>query len=249
MTRSLSTTDARCCSSTTKYPRRSRTRRSTSRSAPTALISWSGDSRTTRPHASHEGWTHEHVRAVRRDADPGDLCRRGARPNARPNAGPATGRAELAAPGRDDAGPEAEDAGRGSNRNVDPSRRAITLSDGTKLVTPVGAVLKPGVVTDGMFVVASYREENGAKVVTGLRRNGAPLLENPQGWPSYARQNPRAQASAVRQVCRVPNHRPALFTPTRALDWRIAAPQGRVSQGVGGRGVGGSGGCWCRSSV
>ena len=33
-----------------------------------------------------------------------------------PNAGPATGRAELAAPGRDDADPEAEDAGRGSNR-------------------------------------------------------------------------------------------------------------------------------------
>ena len=33
----------------------SRTRRSTSRSTPTALVSWSGDSRTTRPPASHEG--------------------------------------------------------------------------------------------------------------------------------------------------------------------------------------------------
>ena len=51
---------------------------------------------------------------------------------------------------------------------IDPSRTAITLSDGTKLVTPAGAVLKPGVVTEGMLVVASYREENGAKVLTGL---------------------------------------------------------------------------------
>jgi hypothetical protein len=75
-------------------------------------------------------------------------------------------------PGRDDAGPEAEDAGRGRIENVDPSRRAITLSDGTKLVTPVGAVLKPGVVTEGMLVVASYREENGAKVVTGFTGKG-----------------------------------------------------------------------------
>jgi len=60
----------------------------------------------------------------------------------------------------------------GRIENVDPSRRAITLSDGTKLVTPVGAVLKPGVVTEGMLVAASYREENGAKVVTGLTVKG-----------------------------------------------------------------------------
>ena len=33
----------------------SRTRRSTSRSTPTAFVSWSGDSRTTRLPASHEG--------------------------------------------------------------------------------------------------------------------------------------------------------------------------------------------------
>jgi hypothetical protein len=48
------------------------------------------------------------------------------------------------------------------------SRTAITLSDGTKLVTPAGAVLKPGVVTEGMLVVASYREANGTQVLTGL---------------------------------------------------------------------------------
>ena len=64
--------------------------------------------------------------------------------------------------------PEAANAVEGRIENVDPSRRAITLSDGTKLVTPGGAVLKPGVVTEGVLVVASYREENGAKVLTGL---------------------------------------------------------------------------------
>src|SRR6267142_1985572 len=148
MTRSSSTMDARCCSSTKKYPRRSRTRRSTSSSTPTALISWCGDSRTTTPHPPHEGLTHENVHDVHRDAGLGDLCCRGGRPNA----GPATGRAELAAPGRDDAG----------------TRSEITLSDGTKLVTPPGSALRPGVVTEGMVVVASYREENGAKVLTGL---------------------------------------------------------------------------------
>src|SRR5438132_11109680 len=64
--------------------------------------------------------------------------------------------------------PEAANAVEGRIENVDPSRRAIPLSDGTKLVTPGGAVLKPGVGTEGVLVVASYREENGAKVVTGL---------------------------------------------------------------------------------
>jgi hypothetical protein len=42
------------------------------------------------------------------------------------------------------------------------------LSDGTKLATPPGSVLRPGVVTAGMVVVASYREENGVKILTGL---------------------------------------------------------------------------------
>ena len=64
--------------------------------------------------------------------------------------------------------PESENAVEGRIENIDPSRTAITLSDGTKLVTPAGAALKPGVVTEGMLVVASYREENGAKVLTGL---------------------------------------------------------------------------------
>src|SRR2546428_8477248 len=60
----------------------------------------------------------------------------------------------------------------GRIENVDPSRRAIALSDGTKLVTPVGAVLKPGVVTEGMLVAASYKKENEAKIVTELTMKG-----------------------------------------------------------------------------
>jgi Protein of unknown function (DUF1344) len=71
-------------------------------------------------------------------------------------------------PGATTPAPEAENAVEGRIENIDPSRTAITLSDGTKLLTPAGAVLKPGVVTEGMLVVASYREENGAQVLTGL---------------------------------------------------------------------------------
>ena len=71
-------------------------------------------------------------------------------------------------PGATTPAPEAGNAVEGRVENIDPSRTAITLRDGTKLVTPAGAVLKPGVVTEGMLVVASYREENGTKVLTGL---------------------------------------------------------------------------------
>src|SRR5215510_12415601 len=71
-------------------------------------------------------------------------------------------------PGATTPAPEAAKAVEGRIENIDPSRTTITLSDGTKLVTPAGAVLKPGVVIEGMLVVASYREENGTKVLTWL---------------------------------------------------------------------------------
>jgi hypothetical protein len=58
-------------------------------------------------------------------------------------------------PGATTPTPQAENAVEGRIENIDPSRTAITLSDGTKLVTPAGAVLKPGVATEGMLVVAS----------------------------------------------------------------------------------------------
>jgi len=56
----------------------------------------------------------------------------------------------------------------GRVESVDAARTEITLSDGTKLATPPGSVLRPGVVTPGMAVVASYREQNGVKILTGL---------------------------------------------------------------------------------
>src|SRR6266536_6607939 len=67
-------------------------------------------------------------------------------------------------PGATPPAPESENAVEGPIEKIDASRTAITLSDGTKLVTPAGVVLKPGVVTEGMRVIASYREKNGAKV-------------------------------------------------------------------------------------
>jgi hypothetical protein len=61
-----------------------------------------------------------------------------------------------------------EQAVEGRIASVDPSRTEITLTDGTKLVTPQGSVFNPGAVTEGMTIVASYKEENGAKVLTGI---------------------------------------------------------------------------------
>ena len=71
-------------------------------------------------------------------------------------------------PGAATPAPGKENAVEGRIESVDPTGTAIRLSDGTRLVTPPGSVLRPGAVTEGMLVVASYREENGAKVLTGL---------------------------------------------------------------------------------
>ena len=56
----------------------------------------------------------------------------------------------------------------GEVRSIDPSGREITLTDGTRLVAPPGAALKPGVLSEGMKVIASYREHNGDNVLTEL---------------------------------------------------------------------------------
>jgi len=77
--------------------------------------------------------------------------------------------AEQRAPG---AGAETPRGGEkkieGQIQSVDPSGTEITLTDGTKLATPPRTVLKPGVITPGMGVIASYQEENGRKVLTAL---------------------------------------------------------------------------------
>lgn len=57
----------------------------------------------------------------------------------------------------------------GEVQNVDVSGTEITLTDGTVLLTPPGAMLRPGAVQQGMQVVAVYREqENGNKILTRL---------------------------------------------------------------------------------
>jgi Protein of unknown function (DUF1344) len=74
----------------------------------------------------------------------------------------------------------------GQVKSVDPSGTEITLADGTKLTTPPRTALEPGVLAEGAIVVASYREENGKKVLTGLalKETGVPSTAPPGQSPS-----------------------------------------------------------------
>ena len=56
----------------------------------------------------------------------------------------------------------------GRVQKVDESGTELTLVDGTRLLTPPGAMLRPGALEEGMLVVAMYREENGEKILTRL---------------------------------------------------------------------------------
>jgi hypothetical protein len=56
----------------------------------------------------------------------------------------------------------------GRVQKVDDSGTELTLADGTRLLTPPGAMLRPGALEEGMLVVAMYREENGEKILTRL---------------------------------------------------------------------------------
>ena len=57
----------------------------------------------------------------------------------------------------------------GEVQSVDESGTQVTLTDGTTLLTPPGAMLRPGALRQGMQVVAVYREqENGDKILTRL---------------------------------------------------------------------------------
>jgi len=63
----------------------------------------------------------------------------------------------------------------GEVQSIDPAGTGITLTDGTRLLTPPGRSLRPGVLTEGMTVIASYREENGEKVMTQLAVEKSPV--------------------------------------------------------------------------
>src|SRR4029434_11032071 len=56
----------------------------------------------------------------------------------------------------------------GQVQSVDETGTTITLTDGTKLLTPRGSVIRPGALQEGATVVAMYREENGDKILTNL---------------------------------------------------------------------------------
>jgi hypothetical protein len=69
----------------------------------------------------------------------------------------------------------------GEVQNVDESGTALTLKDGTKLLTPPGSTIRPGALEQGMLVVAVYREqEKGDKILTRLSlRPSAPVPTPP----------------------------------------------------------------------
>ena len=59
----------------------------------------------------------------------------------------------------------------GRVQSVDESRTEITLADGTRLLTPPGAMLRPGDLEEGAVVIAVYQEQdNGDKILTRLSR-------------------------------------------------------------------------------
>src|SRR5262245_2967202 len=76
---------------------------------------------------------------------------------------------QAPAPGREQAPSQGEERMVvGQVQSVDESGTELTLTDGTKLLTPPGSRLRPGVLNEGMLVVARYREENGGKTRISL---------------------------------------------------------------------------------
>ena len=84
----------------------------------------------------------------------------------------------------------AEQRVEGQVKSVNASGTEITLTDGTTLVTPAGAAIRPGILTEGSIVVASYREENGNKVLTEL------ALKEPAASPSTTPRTPGEPGTA-----------------------------------------------------
>jgi len=74
----------------------------------------------------------------------------------------------------------------GQVQSVDETGTAITLTDGTKLLTPPGSVLRPGALEKGTMVIAMYREENGDKILTKLSlAQSAPTPSTPSESPKW----------------------------------------------------------------
>jgi hypothetical protein len=71
----------------------------------------------------------------------------------------------------------------GRVQSVDETGTEITLTDGTKLLTPRGSVIRPGALQEGATVVAMYREENGDKILTNLTLGIGPAPSTPSESP------------------------------------------------------------------
>jgi len=71
----------------------------------------------------------------------------------------------------------------GQVQHVDETGTKITLTDGTKLLTPPGSVVQPGALQQGTMVVAGYREENGDKILTKLLKPAKPAPSTPSESP------------------------------------------------------------------
>jgi hypothetical protein len=107
---------------------------------------------------------------------------------------PATGQRPPAA-GEDSPARGDEKKVEGQVKSIDPTGTELTLADGTKLSTPPRTVIRSGVLSEGAVVIASYREENGKKVLTGLAvKDPAAAPEAPRapgGAPSPGGSTPR----------------------------------------------------------
>lgn len=95
----------------------------------------------------------------------------------------------------------------GRVQSVDPSGTEITLTDGTRLLTPPGARLQPGALEQGVLVVAVYRErENGDKVLMRLsREQREPAAE------TAPPDKPANKANAAAQCSGLPRRSPVMF--------------------------------------
>jgi Cu/Ag efflux protein CusF len=58
---------------------------------------------------------------------------------------------------------------RGTIKSVDPSKKSITLDNGTKLMIPASAAAEADTLKPGARVSAKYEEKGGEKVVTSLQ--------------------------------------------------------------------------------
>ncbi len=93
-------------------------------------------------------------------------------------------------PGAQQRKPGEEKIVQGQVKAIDPAGTELTLMDGTRLVAPPGAMITPGAVTEGMTVIASYREQNGENVLTEL------AVEEPSASPRSQPRSPAAPSTA-----------------------------------------------------